>query len=189
MGKHTRRPFHANENRETTIGERTYIDLWGPSHVQSTGGCSYMMPCVDGYSGHIETYFLPNKEAATTLDALRHYIALTERQTRHKVKKIRTDEGMEFTNNVWKAYLNEQGIIHEFTTAYSSASNGVVERSHRTIIEHVRVCLHEARLPPSLWCEIAAAITYLMDLVPNMRHPEVTPFELWHRKKPNISHL
>ena len=86
-------------------------------------------------------------------------------------------------------YLNEQGIIHEFTTAYSSASNGVVEHSHRTIIECVHVWLHEARLPPSLWCKIAVAITYLMDIVPNMRHPEVTPFELWHGKKPDISHL
>ena len=80
MGKHTHRPFHANENCETTIGEHTYVDLWGPSCVQATGGCSYMMPCIDGYgySGHIETYFLPNNEAAMTLDTLRHYIALTE---------------------------------------------------------------------------------------------------------------
>ena len=150
MGKHTCRPFHAYENHETTIGEHTYVDLWGPSCVQSTGRCSYRMPCVDGYSGHIKTYFLPNKEAAMTLDALRHYIALTKQQTRQKVKKIQTDEGMEFTNNLSKTYLNEQGIIHEFTTAYSSASNGVIECSHHTIIEHVCICLHEARLPPSL---------------------------------------
>ena len=88
MGKHTRHPFYTNENREIVIGERTYIDLWGLSHVQSTGGCSYMMLCVDGHSGHTEAYFLSNKEAATTLDALKHYAALTEQQTGQKVKRV-----------------------------------------------------------------------------------------------------
>ena len=78
MGKHTHRPFYTNENHETAIRERTYIDLWGPSRVQSTGGQSNMMLCIDGYSGHTEVYFLSNKEAATTLDALKHLAALTE---------------------------------------------------------------------------------------------------------------
>ncbi|KAF8530301.1 hypothetical protein BU17DRAFT_78983 [Hysterangium stoloniferum] len=48
MGKHTRRPFYINDERETTTGEHTYVDLWGPSRVQSIGGRSYMMPCVVG---------------------------------------------------------------------------------------------------------------------------------------------
>ena len=65
----------------------------------------------------------------------------------------------------------------------------MVERHHRTIIERVCVCLHEARLPPSLWCKIAAAIMYLTDFTPGAKHPEITPYELWHNKKPNISHL
>ena len=93
------------------------------------------MLCIDGYSGHTEVYFLSNKEAATTLDALKHLAALTEQQTRQRVKKIRTDEEKEFTNALWKAYLGEQGIVHELTTTYSSASNGVVKHRHRTIIE------------------------------------------------------
>ena len=38
MGKHMHRPFYTNENHEMAIGEHTYIDLWGPSCVQSTGG-------------------------------------------------------------------------------------------------------------------------------------------------------
>ena len=125
----------------------------------------------------------------TTLDALKHYAALTEWQTGQKVKRIQTDEGTEFTNTIWKAYFSENGIIHESTTAYSSASNGMVECHHCTIIERVRVCLHEARLPPSLWCEIVTAIVYLTDFTPGAKHPEITPYELWHNKKPDISHL
>ena len=72
---------------------------------------------------------------ATTLDALKHLATLTKQQTRQRVKKIRTDEGKEFTNTLWKAYLGEQGIVHELTTAYSSASNSVIEHCHCTIIE------------------------------------------------------
>ena len=105
MGKHTHCPFYMSENHEAVIGECTYIDLWGPSCLQSTGGCSYIMLCINGHSGHTEAYFLSNKEAVTTLDALKHYIALTKWQTGQKVKRIQTDEGMEFTNTIWKAYF------------------------------------------------------------------------------------
>ena len=134
-----------------------------------------MMPCVNGHSGHTKAYFLSIKEVVTTLDPLKHYATLMEQQTGKSIKRIQTDEGMKFTHTMWKTYVDKQGIIHELTTTYSSASNGVVECYHHTIIECVCVCLHKARLPPSLWFKIAAAITYLMDFMHNARHPDTIP--------------
>lgn len=57
------------------------------------------------------------------------------------------------------------------------------------MIEWVCICLHEASLPLALWCEITAAIMYLTNFIPTARNPNATPFELWHDKKPDVSHL
>ena len=71
MGKHTWHPFHSNDHHETVIGECMYIDLWGPSHVKLAGGKLYMMLIVDGFSDLAERYFLADKQASTTLEALK----------------------------------------------------------------------------------------------------------------------
>ena len=96
MGKHTRHSFYTNGCQEVDVGESMYIDLWGPSRVESVGGKSYIMPFVNGFSGHIEGYFLGDKQGKTTLEALKHYVALAERQTGRKVLHVHTDEGSEF---------------------------------------------------------------------------------------------
>ena len=157
--------------------------------MESTGGKRYMMEVVDAYGGHTEGYFLADKKAETTLAALKHYVALAERQTGKRVKGLRVDGGTEFCNRLWEEWCGERGIVLESTTAYSSASNGIAERSHRTVIECTRVLLAENRFPPSIWCEIAATVLYLKDFIPTSRHPETTPYETWHGMKPDISHL
>jgi hypothetical protein len=189
MGKQTRRPFDDNTERETSVLDRVYIDLWGPARTKSNGGKSYMMQVVDGMSAHTEAYFLADKSAETTLEAFKSYHAQAERQTGRKLKCVRTDGGGEFCNDLWETYCRVHGIIHETTTAYSSQSNGVVERSNRTVIERVRVLLHDGNLPASMWCETAATVVYLKDFVPTVRHPDITPFEDWRGFKPDISHL
>ena len=79
-----------------------------------------MMEVVDVYGGHTEGYFLADKEAKTTLAALKHYVALVERQTGKKVKCLRVDGGTKFCNRLWEEWCGERGIVLESTTAYSS---------------------------------------------------------------------
>ena len=120
-----------------------------------------MMLIVDGFSGSAKGYFLADKQASTTLEALKQNIALSEQQMGQKIKCIHTDEGTEFCNSSWHDFLTSHGIVHETTSAHSSASNGVVERTHRTIIECVRILLHETGLPASMWCEVTSTTIYL----------------------------
>ncbi|KAJ7062031.1 hypothetical protein C8F01DRAFT_968445, partial [Mycena amicta] len=37
-GKQTRRPFDGVHEAEMEIGERVYIDLWGPAQIEGLGG-------------------------------------------------------------------------------------------------------------------------------------------------------
>ena len=90
-----------------------------------------MMQAVDGKSTHTEGYYLAEKTAKTTLEVFKAYHVMAERQTGRKLQCIRTDGGGEFCNEHWeKNYCKEFGIIHKTTSAYSSQSNGVVERAN-----------------------------------------------------------
>jgi transposase InsO family protein len=45
------------------------------------------------------------------------------------MKKIRSDNGMEFKNSQIEGFLEEEeGINHEFSSPYTPQQNGVVER-------------------------------------------------------------
>ena len=148
-----------------------------------------MMQAVDGKSTHTEGYYLAEKNVETTLKAFKLYHVMAERQTGRKLRCIRTDGGGEFCNELWESYCREFGIVHKTTSAYSSQSNSIVECANCTVIECVRVLLHNSGLLASMWCEIALTVLYLKDFVPTARHPDTTPFEDWRGFRPNISHL
>ena len=63
--------------------------------------------------------------------------ALMERQSKHKLKVLRTDNGGEYTSIKFEQYLKKEGIGHEKTIPKTPEQNGVSERLNRTL---VRVC-------------------------------------------------
>nr|GEZ98531.1 hypothetical protein [Tanacetum cinerariifolium] len=75
----------------TTQGVIDYVhsDLWGPSQVESLGGKRYFLSIVDDYS----------------------------RRTGRTVKKLRTDNGLEFCNREFKQLCIESGIARHLTVS------------------------------------------------------------------------
>ncbi len=51
---------------------------------------------------------------------------------------ILSDNGTEFKNKVLEAICRQYGIKQTFTTTYHPASNGLVERTNRKILEILR---------------------------------------------------
>jgi len=49
------------------------------------------------------------------------------------IKKIRTDQGTEFTGNGIKDFLEQKGIVQRRNTPYCPEENGKIERFHRTL--------------------------------------------------------
>ena len=68
------------------------------------------------------------------------------------------------------------GIIHETTTPYSLASNGVIERKNKTLIELTNAML------------IEYGACYVLNRVPHKKS-HTTPFEMWKGHKPNLGYL
>ncbi|KAJ3831793.1 hypothetical protein F5878DRAFT_549093, partial [Lentinula raphanica] len=81
LGKAKRRPFDAITTRETRLLERVHVDLTGPMRVRAIGGYYYSMPIVDGHSAMGRDFYLANKEADTTLTAMKSYKARAENET------------------------------------------------------------------------------------------------------------
>jgi transposase InsO family protein len=119
-----------------------HADLWGPSRKKSLGGASYMLTIIADYSRKVWPYFLKHKYEA--FDAFRKWKVMIEKQTKKKVKLIRTDNGMEFCSNEFNDYYNDEGIVRHYIIPYTPQQNGVAERMNITIISKARCMLSNA---------------------------------------------
>jgi transposase InsO family protein len=74
-------------------------------------------------------------------DAFRKWKVMIEKQTKKKVKLLRTYNGMEFCSNEFSDYCSDEGIVRHHTIPYTPRHNGVAEHMNRTIISKAR-CMH-----------------------------------------------
>ncbi|KAI3717482.1 hypothetical protein L1987_69124 [Smallanthus sonchifolius] len=88
-----------------------------------------------------------------TADILQYLILSLESLCKLKVRRIRSDNGTEFKNNLMELFCLKKGIRHEFSVPYTPQHNGVAERKKRTLIETVRTMLSDVKLPVTFWAE------------------------------------
>ncbi|KAK1601186.1 hypothetical protein QYE76_008356, partial [Lolium multiflorum] len=101
-----------------------------------------------------------------------------QRMYESEIKAIKTDNGTEFKNYIMQEFVDDEGIMHEFSAPYTPQQNGVVERKNRTIIEMARTMLSEFNLPHNFWGEaISTAVHYSNRLFLHPLHNK-TPYEL-----------
>ena len=62
-------------------------------------------------------------------------------------------------------YLEECGIVPQYTMSGSPSMNGVVERRNRTLKDMVRSMICHSNLPESLWGEALKTATYILNRV------------------------
>nr|GEU73790.1 retrovirus-related Pol polyprotein from transposon TNT 1-94 [Tanacetum cinerariifolium] len=102
---------------------------------------------------------------------------------------IRTDNGIEFKNQVLKEYFDTVGISHQLSFVRTPQQNGVVERRNRTLVEAARTMLIFSRAPLFLWAEAIATECFTQNHSIIHRRFNKTPYELINGKKPDISFL
>ena len=115
--------------------------------------------------------------------------AMVERESGHRLKTLRTDNGGEYTSTEFKEYLEAEGVRHELTIPKTPEQNGVAERMNRTLVEAVRSMLIGAKLPKKFWAESLSTAVYLRNRSPSKAVVGMTPFEAWNDYKPDVSHL
>lgn len=89
---------------------------------------------IDAFSKYGQAYPLDGSNAVSVLNALLIFI------THHGVPQlIISDNGTEFKNGLMQEFIDTHKINIHYTTPENPQSNGMVERFHSTIIEHLRI--------------------------------------------------
>ncbi|KAL4351255.1 hypothetical protein GQ457_06G019360 [Hibiscus cannabinus] len=131
------------------------------------------------------------------LEAFKVFKAEVEKQCGKQIKIVRTDRGGEYYGRYtedgqvpgpFAKFLQDNGIVGQYTMPGSSDQNGVAERRNRTLMDMVRSMLSGSKLPKSLWVEALKTAVYILNRVPTKAVPK-TPFELFKGWKPSLRHI
>ena len=180
-------------NRSSDLLEIIHTDICCPD--MDIHGQKYFISFIDDYSRYMYIYLLHNKNEA--LDAFKVFKAEVENQCGKQIKIVRSDRGGEYygryTENgqapgPFAKFLQEHGIIAQYTMPGSPDQNGVAERRNRTLLDMVRSMLSNSNLPKYLWTEALKTAVYILNRVPT-KAVQKTPFELWKGWKPSLRHM
>ena len=186
--KHRVVPYPQKSNTSVAeVGDLTVADMWGPAHTRGINGELYLTVFTDVKSRHRVRYL--SRDKAQQLHFIQSYRAFLKTQVGKRMKALRVDNGKEFVNDAIKAYLRSHGIRLELTAPYSSAQNGIAERSFLTIFNAARAMLFARDLPTFLWPEAASYSIYIANRSPTRALPDKTPYEAFWGRKPNVAHL
>lgn len=178
-------PYEKDVEKSLIPFSQVHVDIKGPYPVKSLGNSKYDLKFIDSNTGLIVVYFLKKKSESTK--CLVTFLAYVKNQFNYDVKIIRTDNGGEFIGS-FHDELQKRGIIHQYTVPYNSPTNGIAERSHRTIDNKALSSLLGSQLPLFLWAE---AVSFSVDVY-NITWSKTrgkSPFEIIHGKKPKLDHL
>ncbi|UYV82299.1 hypothetical protein LAZ67_21001652 [Cordylochernes scorpioides] len=129
--RHTKseiKQFKEPDERFSTV----HIDLIGPFPPSNV--YVYCLTCIDRFTGWIEAIPIRNETAETVARAF--YEGWI---TRFGVPyEVITDQGRQFTSELFKTLATLCGVKLKHTTAYHPQSNGKIERFHRTLKAAIR---------------------------------------------------
>ena len=139
---HRKNLQHQANLRPTVIGapcERYSIDLCGPFVMSN--GYHYVFTAVDVFSRFLVAVPLRDKTAECVARALFEHVILE-----HGIPfEILSDRGGEFLADVTQELMLILGIHSIKTTSYSPATNGICERTHRTLNSMFAKCVSDSQ--------------------------------------------
>jgi hypothetical protein len=100
------------------------------------------------------------------LEVFKHFVAEVERETGHKLKCIRSDNGGEY-RGPFETFCKGNGIKVERTIPKTPQQNGVAERMNRTICERIQCMLSHSKLSKAFWGEALNTAVHLINLLPS----------------------
>jgi len=155
-------------------------------NVRARHGAYYFITFIDDYTRFGFTYLISHKSEA--LACFQKYVNLVENQLDSRIKALRTNNGREYLSDLFRQFCDEKGIDRQLTIPGTPQQNGVAERRNRTLLEMVRSMMAQANLPIQFWGDALLTATYILNRVPT-KSVSTTPYELWTKRKPDLSYL
>ncbi|KAH9666242.1 Integrase catalytic domain-containing protein [Citrus sinensis] len=180
VGKKTRVKFGTTNHDTREILEYVHSDVWGPTKTASIGGSHYFATFIDDFSRRVWVYTMRAKDEV--LEIFVKWKKLVETQTGRKIKVLRSDNGGEYTSDLFLQVCQNEGIKRHFTMRYTPQQNGVAERMNRTLLEKVRCMLSNAGLEKKFWVEAVSYASHLVNRLPSAAIGGKTPMKMWSGK-------
>ena len=163
------RPYYASYP-----GITVHVDCTKGNAVTKNGN-SHIVALVDGFTGYVRLYPVPQPTGRIIAQVLLRYITVNSLPLR-----IVTDNGAEFANELISDLARLLGIKHSFITPYHSQGNGKVENIHRTVQTMIRAYITDHA---DNWDDLLPFLEFAM----NTSQSEVTkhtPFYLHFGRHP-----
>ncbi|CAL8132317.1 unnamed protein product [Prunus armeniaca] len=181
--------------RSQNLLEIIHTDICGPFPVPTIEGHRYFITFIDDFSRFCYIYLIQNKSSA--FEVFKVFKTEVENQLELKIKVLRSDRGGEYYGKYDEQgrhpsplarFLQDCGIIAQYTNPGTPQENGVSKRRNRTLKDMVRSMIGNTDLPKFLWGDAIKTTNYILNRCPSKSVPK-TPFELWNKRKPSLNHL
>ena len=179
-------PIHSS-SRSARLLERIHCDICGPL-PNCYGGFSYYILFIDDFLRFITLFLMKNRNEAPSLFI--EFQTAAERFCKEKICILRVDNAPKLIRGQMEAHCKSHGILYEKTVPDSPSQNGVAERTNLTICSMARAMLIDADLRDFFWPFAVLTAVHIKQRLPHASlPPNITPFELWFHRRPNLSHL
>jgi transposase InsO family protein len=192
-GKYVKHIKKIGATHSSGVLEIIHTDICGPFNVKFADGFNSFITFTDDFSRY--GYIYPIREQPDALDKFKIFKAKVENQHNVKIKVVRLDRGGEYyrrhTGQIlgpFAKFLEENGIVAQYSLPYEPQQNGVAERWNHTLMKMVRSMLRNSMLPLNLWIEALKTAAHIIIHVPSKSVPK-TPYELWTGRKTSINYL
>ncbi|CAI7863613.1 unnamed protein product [Closterium sp. NIES-53] len=187
--KFTKFPFSSGMGPAKAPLALVHMDVVGPTRAPSLSGSRYFLTIVDDHTRAVWVYPLQTKgEVAAAV--IKEWMPRAQRESGHKVKVIRTDNGGGFIGADFEAVLKKKGIQHQLTVPYNPQQNGVAERFNRTLQEGAGTLLGRAGLPDPFWVTALRQIALVKNRVlATVGDKQWVPYTKWYGSAPAVNML
>ena len=188
------RASRANQVIHTDTMERTIPGLPPDRHTK-------IQTFVDEYSRYHWVRFFKSKTCESFTAMLEDFEQSAHIQSRDSVhspgngdgipvRAYFSDNASELTSKRQRARLASKLIDLKLCTPGESPANGIAERANRSVLDMVRVLLHQASLPLPFWPLAADMAVFLINRMPMRGNPGgKSPYELYYGKPPDRSKI
>src|SRR6266487_4981717 len=163
-----------------------HSDICGPFPI-SKDKCRYFITFTDDFTRYVWVKAISTKDEA--INAFTRFYLEIETQFGVKIKRVRSDNGGEYSGQPFQSFMDSKSILWEPTIAYNPFENGVSERQNRTLMDYIRTIFADSDLPISLWSELLESAAYLRNRSPTKHLKGKTPYEALYGEKPDLSNL
>lgn len=157
------------------------LDLVGPFTISDSRN-KYAITLQCNLTKYVVIIPIPDKEALTVAQALINDFFLIYGPIKH----IRTDNGSEFINEIFRNLNQLLEINHQISTPYHPQTIAPLERNHKVLNSYLKMYINNSQ---SDWDVFAKYYALHWNISPISQLNNYSPFELVFNRKPNFPNI